>query len=413
MRRATVTPARADPAPQVGGRYRRGADSAEGRWALNRSAGRWALMAAWEADHCCPVPARHGRGHQHPNRARDRWHRRADRCSRVEAALPPPPPGLGAGPPRLGAEPPWAPGPWAGDESEGPPGPLGAAFDEPPPGPLEPSSNPPKPPAPPPPPPTTAAAARRRAAAAGDAATATATAAAGAAAAPTAAAPPPAVSNDVENPESKGASDWGSALATPALDPRRVKPRQPAAAKHANCWVLESRFLARGGASRSPTGLHVRDVKRAVCDASGKTLPCSYRRATMLDRGRAMAAWNPLRRFSEWAVRGTGCAEVSVEVPAQWAPGMHAGFRVRPTARRARGSSKSVAGESMRLPWLRISAGSCVPNSGSNAQRGQYPATSAGWRSFGAAVSMAGVSQERTSLPELRSASTVINKIHA
>jgi hypothetical protein len=159
---------------------------------------------------------------------------------------PPPPPGLGAGPPRLGAEPPWAPGPWAGDESEGPPGPLGAAFDEPPPGPLEPPSNPPKPPpppppkpplddeppplempppppppleTPPPPPPELL---------------------------PPPPPPPPAVSNDVENPEAKGASGWESALATPALDPRRVRPRQPAAAKHANCWVLESRFLAEG-----------------------------------------------------------------------------------------------------------------------------------------------------------------------
>ena len=87
-------PARADPAPQVGGRDRRGADSAEDCWALNRSEGRWALIRSagrWalnrEAERCCPGPARHGRGHQHPNRARDRWHRRARRCSRVEAAL--------------------------------------------------------------------------------------------------------------------------------------------------------------------------------------------------------------------------------------------------------------------------------------------------------------------------------------
>jgi hypothetical protein len=144
------------------------------------------------------------------------------------------PPALGAEPPALGAEPLWAPGPWAGDESYDPPGLLGASFGEPPPEPLEPSSNPPPnppplellpPPLEPPldedPPPLELLPLLLLLP------------------------PPPAVSNDDENPGSTGVNGLGSAPATPAPGPKRVKPRQPATATHAaNCCGRNPRFPA-------------------------------------------------------------------------------------------------------------------------------------------------------------------------
>ncbi len=276
---------------------------------------------------------------------------------------PPPPPGLGAGPPRLGAEPPWAPGPWAGDESEGPPGLLGAAFDEPPPGPLEPSSNPPKPPPPrrrsrrccphwnrrsttsrrrwrcrhrhrrrwsccrPPPPPELLPP-------------------------PPPPPPPPAVSNDVENPESKGASGWGSALATPALDPRRVRPRQPAAAKHANCWVLESRFLAEAVLLGCRRGCMFATLSALSAMHLGRR--CRAR----IDARRCRPRFGLRRRGTRCGDSANGLPAVPVlqryrlRCPLNGRRACMPGSEYGQTARRARGSSKSVAGESMCLPWL-------------------------------------------------------------
>lgn len=75
----------------------------------------------------------------------------------------------------------------------------------------------------------------------------------------------------------------------------------------------------------------------------------------------------------------------------------------------------------MRLPWFRISAGSGEPNSGSNDQREQYPATSArvgplrlaGWPWSMAVGAFAQGAGTRPWRGICEGASVVIKKIHA